>query len=111
MVDQFITIPPEQFVDKEIDCVYELTKFAYKKLNFSEKAASLFWSIATQTQSYKPAIVEQALDRFIDVIRNWEREQKGEYLLLCIQNIKEHKAQVQSIRIAMKILDLVPSYK
>ena len=30
LVDRFASVPPENFVDKEIECVFELSKFSYK---------------------------------------------------------------------------------
>lgn len=47
LVDRFASVPPEDFVDKEIECVYELSKYTYKLANFSTKAANLFWEIST----------------------------------------------------------------
>jgi hypothetical protein len=77
LVDKFASVPPEQFVDKEIECVYELSKYSYKQANFSTRAANLFWEIAIQKRPYKKQIVELAMDKFIELIRNWDREQKG----------------------------------
>mmetsp|Transcript_9129 Transcript_9129/g.8555 ORF Transcript_9129/g.8555 Transcript_9129/m.8555 type:complete len:124 (+) Transcript_9129:172-543(+) len=110
-IDKFLTVPPEQLQEKEIDCVSELTKFNYKKTSFSEKVANLLWEVGTRQKKFKKTIVEPAIDKFFDVIRNWDREQKGEYLFMCIENIKEHRAQVQSIKIALKIIESIPNYK
>ena len=84
LVERFASVPPEQFVDKEIECVYELSKYSYKQANFSTRAANLFWEIAVQIRPYKKQIVDLAMDKFIELIRNWERDQKGEYILRCI---------------------------
>lgn len=32
------------------------------------------------------------IDKFIDIVRNWDREQKQEYMEACVGNIKAHKA-------------------
>jgi hypothetical protein len=29
-IDKFAQIPPEEFVEKEIECVYDLTKFSHR---------------------------------------------------------------------------------
>ena len=29
-IDKFISIPPDQFVEKEVQCVYDLTKYMFK---------------------------------------------------------------------------------
>lgn len=46
LVERFEAVPPDQFVEKEVECVYELTKYSYKIASFSVKAAQLFWDIA-----------------------------------------------------------------
>jgi hypothetical protein len=92
LINKFVSVPPEQLIEKEIECAYELTKFSYRKTSYSEKAAQLLWEIAINQKPYKKQLIDLALDKFIDLIRNWEREQKGEYLLACIQNIKDHKS-------------------
>jgi hypothetical protein len=74
LVERFAQVPPEQFVEKEIECVYELSKYSYKQASFSVRAAQLFWDIAVQERPYKKQIIEMAMDKFIDLIRNWERE-------------------------------------
>lgn len=74
LVKRFSQIPPDQFVEKEIECVYELSKYSYKQQTFSVEAASLFWDIAVQERPYKKQIIEIAIDKFIDLIRNWDRE-------------------------------------
>ncbi len=52
-----------------------------------------------------------ACEKFNELIRNWDKDQKGEYVYLCIENIKEHRAPLQSIKILIKILDQMPQYK
>ena len=39
LVERFALVPPEQFVEKEIECVFELSKYAYKQANYSIRAA------------------------------------------------------------------------
>ena len=39
LVDRFAEVPPDQFVEKEIECVYELSKYSYKQSTFSIRAA------------------------------------------------------------------------
>lgn len=34
LVDKFSQVSPDEFVDKEIECVYELSKYCYKQTNF-----------------------------------------------------------------------------
>lgn len=43
LVDKFASVPPQDFVDKEIECVYDLSKYAHKASDFSVKAVELFW--------------------------------------------------------------------
>ena len=53
LVDRFAQVAPESFVEKEIECVYELSKYTYKQASFSLKAARLFWDIAVRKRTYK----------------------------------------------------------
>jgi len=34
----------------------------------------LFWDIAVQERPYKKQIIEIAMEKFIDLIRNWDRD-------------------------------------
>ncbi|CDW78148.1 ubiquitin carboxyl-terminal hydrolase family protein [Stylonychia lemnae] len=111
LVQRFSEVPPDQFVEKEIECVYELAKYSYKQQTFSVRAAKLFWDIAVQERPYKKQIIEIAMEKFIDLIRNWDREQKGEFIAKCIAKIKNHQSTVQSIKIVQKILDQIPNYR
>lgn len=88
LVEKFSKVPPNEFVEKEIECVFELSKYSYKQANFQVKSANLFWEIATQQRPYRKQIVEIAIDKFIELIRNWDREAKGEFILKCIENIQ-----------------------
>lgn len=31
LIDKFATVPPDEFTQKEIDCIHELTRFAHKQ--------------------------------------------------------------------------------
>lgn len=52
-----------------------------------------------------------ALDKFIELIRNWERDQKGEFIYKCIEKIQQNQASIQCIKIMQKILDQIPTYR
>ena len=88
LMDKFAAIPPEQFTTKEIDCIHDITKYSNRSSNYQVKTVKLFWEIATQVRSYPKGIIEVALDKFCDMIKSWDREQKGEYIVLCIQNLE-----------------------
>lgn len=45
LVDRFATVSPDEFVEKEIECVYELSRTGMPGVK--AKAANLFWEIAT----------------------------------------------------------------
>jgi len=47
MIDKFASIPPEEFVDKEVECIYDLSKYAYKYCSYTAKVADLLYNVAT----------------------------------------------------------------
>ena len=94
LVARFAEVPPDQFVEKEIECVYELSKYSYKLASFSVRAAQLFWDIAVQERAYKKQIIELAMDKFLDLIRNWDRDQKYNFINKCIHKIRNNESSV-----------------
>jgi hypothetical protein len=34
-ISKFMTVPPDEFVEKEVECAYELTRFSYKQNSYS----------------------------------------------------------------------------
>jgi hypothetical protein len=87
LVRKFETVPPDDFVQKEIECVYELSKYSYKQLTFNKLAVDLFWDIAVQERPYKKQVVEMAIDKLLELIKNWERDQKFEYIIRCVTKL------------------------
>lgn len=63
------------------------------------RAAQLFWDIAVQERAYKKQIIELAMEKFIDLIRNWDREHKFNFINKGIHKIRNNESSVQCIKI------------
>lgn len=105
LINKLSEVPPEKFVAREIECIYELAKFSMRSSNYALKANETLWKIACEDLGYPETIVELASDKFCEIIRHWDRENKVTYFIRCVENIKIHKAGMMSLRIIKKMLD------
>ena len=53
LVDKLANVPPETLVEKEIECVFNLSKFSLRQAEYSGKAVALLWQIAMQERPYR----------------------------------------------------------
>ena len=108
---KFAEIEPRKAVTEEIDCLFELGKFTQGITNYSRQIVRLLWRIATEDSGYSDTVANAAVDKFAEIIKNWEMDLKFDYFLAGIDGIRGGKNVLNCLKLLKKMFrELVFKY-
>ena len=110
-VVKFSEIEPRKAVTEEIDCLFELGKFTQGITNYSRQIVRLLWRIATEDSGYSDTVASAAVEKFAEIIKNWEMDLKFDYFLAGIDGIRGGKNVLNCLKLLKKMFkELVFKY-
>jgi hypothetical protein len=108
-IDKIASMHPSQLIEKDIEIVTELGKkggVAYRQPEaFVQKAAGLLWSIAVREKDYPRSTSKVARKKFCEQVQSWDDSYKEGYVAQCLDNISHNKVPLQSLKIALKLIE------
>jgi len=111
LIKKISNIPPSDIIPDEIELVYELSRFCLKGSEFTKKARDFFWNIISDEKGeFSQQITELTLNKFCDIMKNWElKDERIDVLYGCVNNIKSEVSVLASIKILKKLIEHYPS--
>jgi hypothetical protein len=108
-VELIAKMPPNQLIEKDIELAVELGKksnVAFRKPEpFVEKVAQFLWSVAILEKPYPVALIKSARKKFCEQVSGWDDSLKESFIAQCIDNISSNRLPLQSLKIAMKLIE------
>jgi len=110
-IENISQIEPDNLMEQELDVVYEISRFGYRASEYTMKGIHFLYSVAVREKDYPKKLVETGVEKFLEIIKSQDRDIKNPFIAQCAQNIKEQKCTIQSVKILIKLIDYLPSYK
>jgi hypothetical protein len=76
----------------------ELGKFG-KEETFKENVSHFFWNIICNADQYKDELVNNAITKFCEMVKNWDIKKKHQFFIKMIGNLKEGRSSIPSLKL------------
>ena len=91
-----------KIIPEAVNCIYEMGKFSKGTTEHSQSIADLLWRFATDQQN--PLEVSNiAITKLADLLKKWKYSTAKPYFYKCLDNLRNHQASIESIKILRRI--------
>lgn len=97
-LDKFTAEKDAKIIPEAVNCIYEMGKFTKEGTEASEAVANLLWRFATDQQN-PLEVSNTAITRLADLLKKWKFSTAKIYFYKCLDNLKNHTAAIESIKI------------
>ena len=91
-----------KIIPEAVNCVYEMGKYTKDSTETSQAIVNLLWRFATDQQN--PLDVSNtAITKLADLLKKWKFSTAKTYFYKCLDNLKNHNAEIESMKILKRI--------
>jgi hypothetical protein len=102
-LNKFISEKNAKIIPEAVVCIYEMGKFSKGDASENELAVGeLLWRFATDIKN-PPEVSNSAITKLGDLLKKWKFSTAKPYFYKCLDNLKTHKASIESMKIFKRI--------
>ena len=91
-----------KIIPEAVDCIYEMGKFTSGSFENAQSVAELLWKFAVD-ESNPLEVSNLSITKLCDLLKKWKYTVAKPFFYNCLENLKNNKATIESIKVMKKI--------
>lgn len=91
-----------KIIPEAVNCIFEMGKYSKGSQDQSRSIANLLWRFSTD-QNNPLDVSNIAITKFCELLKKWKYSDAKSYFYGCLNNLKNHVASIESIKILRRI--------